>query len=408
MNANRLILFFIVLFLPFHAISQHKSKLQLEKEKEENMKKIKETNKILLETRSKKQATLGQLSALNQQIAARQALISSISAEVALLEDDIMELSSIINALEKDLNSLKKEYAAMIYAASKSSGYYNKLTFIFSAESFNQMAMRMKYFKQYSQARQKQAEQIEKVKASLGKQKSKLAGKIARKTSLLAQKTIETENLNEVKNQQSNLVKALTQKEKDLKKELEDRKNALQKLNKLIIDLITAERERAEREAREAAAKANANNTANVPSEGMVLSSSFAGNMAKLPWPVAKGNVSHKFGKHPHPVLKGVYVENLGIDIQTLKNEPVRSVFEGKVITVAQVPGMNNVIMIQHGEFFTVYAKLKTVFVKTGQMVKAKEIIGEVYTDKDNNTELQFQVWKNSVKLDPEKWLYVK
>ncbi|HEY8399876.1 MAG TPA: peptidoglycan DD-metalloendopeptidase family protein, partial [Cytophagaceae bacterium] len=285
--------------------------------------------------------------------------------------------------------------------------YYNKLTFIFSAESFNQMLMRMKYFKHYSQARQQQAEQISKLTESLGRQKAKLNSKIKEKSSLLAQQTIETENLNLVKSQQSSLVLELTQKEKELKKELQEREKAIKKLDKLISDIIAAaaEKERKERELREAAAKKEIKKSV---TEGLELSSSFAGNINKLPWPVSKGTISHKFGKQPHPVLKGVYIENLGIDIQTLQNEPVRSVFQGKVITVAQVPGMNNVVMIQHGEYFTVYAKLKSVYVKTGDEVKAKQVIGEVYTDKNNNSELQFQIWKNSDKLDPEKWLYMK
>ena len=163
-------------------------------------------------------------------------------------------------------------------------------------------------------------------------------------------------------------------------------------------------------EERAKAAKESMAKTGTVKStpESIQLSNSFSGNMSRLPWPVAHGNISHHFGKQPHPVLKGVYVDNLGVDIQTLKNEPIRAVFQGKVITVASVPGMNNVVMIQHGDFFTVYAKLKNVHVKTGDEVKSKDVIGEVYTDKNDVSELQFQIWQNNVKHDPEKWLSPK
>src|SRR5690606_11337474 len=101
------------------------------------------------------------------------------------------------------------------------------------------------------------------------------------------------------------------------------------------------------------------------------------------------------FGRQPHPVLKGVYVENLGIDIVTIAGEQVKAVFGGKVLTVTQVPGMNYVVMIQHGEFFTVYAKLKSVNVSTGQQVERNAVLGQVYTDKNNTSEVQFQIWKN-------------
>ncbi|HSZ25108.1 MAG TPA: M23 family metallopeptidase, partial [Cytophagaceae bacterium] len=138
------------------------------------------------------------------------------------------------------------------------------------------------------------------------------------------------------------------------------------------------------------------------------LSGSFTANEGKLPWPVVKGSIAQHFGKQSHPVLKGVYVDNLGIDIQTTKDESVRTVFQGKVITVAEVPGMNKVVMIQHGEYFTVYAKMKTVSVKVGDEVAYKQALGTVYTDKDEVTQLQFQIWKNNSKLDPENWLYKK
>ena len=101
-------------------------------------------------------------------------------------------------------------------------------------------------------------------------------------------------------------------------------------------------------------------------------------------------------------------MENRGIDIQTAQGSAARAIFEGKVVTVANVPGMNNIVMVQHGEYFTVYAKLKTVSVETGQTVKLKQSIGTVYTDANGTTELQFQVWKNSTTLNPQTWISPK
>jgi septal ring factor EnvC (AmiA/AmiB activator) len=120
---------------------------------------------------------------------------------------------------------------------------------------------------------------------------------------------------------------------------------------------------------------------------------------------VAHGFVSQHFGRHPHPVLRHVTVDNRGVDIQTNQGEPVRAVFGGRVLTVAQVPGMNTIVMIQHGEYFTVYAKLRSVNVHEGEQVSAREAIGSAATDADGTAQVQFQVWRNSANLNPESWL---
>ncbi|MFL5730520.1 MAG: murein hydrolase activator EnvC family protein [Cytophagaceae bacterium] len=406
MRTAKLLSLILALCLPLVSFAQ-KDKNQLEREKQENIRKIKETEKIIQETKTKKKATIGQLSALSKQIEARNNLISSIEKEVGNLDEEIAELEQIITSLEQDLVNLKAEYARMIYAASKLNSHYDKLTFIFAAESFNQMVMRVKYFQQYAQARQHQVEQIEKVKASLQSQKKTLSRKKAEKNTLIASKTIETENLNQVKKEKNMVVRELSQKETELLKELEASKKSIRKLDKLIADLVKKEIEKMKAKA---ALENKSGNTGSVKMtpEAELLSNNFAGNISKLPWPVTHGTISQKFGRQPHPVLTGVEIDNLGINILTLKSEPVRSVFQGKVVTVAEVPGMNKVVMIQHGEFFTVYARLKSVSVEVGEEVEAKESIGEVYTDKNDVSELQFQIWKNSVKQDPEKWLYIK
>jgi murein hydrolase activator len=403
MRTGKLInLIILLVFIPFLAFTQ-KDKGQLEREKLENIRKIKETEKIILETKTKKKATLGQLTALSKQIEARNNLISSIEKEVEYLDQDINELEQIIASLEQDLVNLKEEYARMIYAASKLNSHYDKLTFIFAAESFNQMVMRVQYFKQYAQARHHQVEQIEKVKASLQSQKKTLAQKKAEKNDLIASKTIETENLHHAKIEKN--LKELSNKEKELLKEMEASKKSLRKLDKLIADLVRKEIEKMKAKA---ALENKTGTSVRMTPEAELLSNNFAGNITKLPWPVTHGTISQKFGRQPHPILTNVEIDNLGINILTLKSEIVRSVFQGKVVTVAEVPGMNKVVMIQHGEFFTVYARLREVSVEVGEEVTAKESIGEVYTDKNDVSELQFQIWKNSVKQDPEKWLFMK
>ena len=138
---------------------------------------------------------------------------------------------------------------------------------------------------------------------------------------------------------------------------------------------------------------------------GKLLSSRFAKQKGKLPWPVKKGFISNKFGRRAHAVFKNVQVENLGIDIQTEAKATVHAIFDGVIKTVSFVPGMAYVIIIQHGQYHTVYAKLSAAQVKVGQVVHMKDVIGIVNTDGHHISELQLQIWNGLEKLNPALWL---
>ncbi len=382
----------LVLSLICHLTVAQKTKSQLQKEKQENLEKISQAEKILSETKGKKQNTLGQLNALNQRIKTQEALIGSIRSEMYLLSDEIDENNTIIESLASDLKKLKTEYAAMVYAAYKASKGHNKLTFIFSAKSFNQFLMRLKYMQQYGEARKKQAEQITKVQAILSDRVTVIQSKVSEKNILLAENLQENRSLEELKKSQSSLVTNLQKQENKLKRDLEERKNAVAKLDKLINDIIKAEIEKA-RLAEKSTTEANTK-----------LASQFADNKTKLPWPVS-GFVSQKFGKQNHPVLKRIIVNSTGINIQTKQNEKVKTVFGGTVRTVAFVPLVGNTIIISHGDYFTVYAGMKDVFVKTGQEVTTGQELGSVLTNKDGVSELKFEIRKSAEPLDPQRWL---
>ncbi|HSZ72092.1 MAG TPA: peptidoglycan DD-metalloendopeptidase family protein [Cytophagaceae bacterium] len=429
-NSSRLYLFVFILVCSlgsFHLAAQTKSRKQLEERKGASLKKIEETNKILNQTREQKESNLTKLNLIKQKIKVQETLIQTINEEIEVYDMEIRQSESIIIALDQDIVEMKKEYARMVVIAYKYSGSFDKMAYIFGADNFRQMVLRYQYFKQYSALRTNQLTQIQLVTRTLERQRAHLLKKRNEKAKLAGLKIKEANNLNVAKTQHDEMLKELSAKETQLREELEESKKALLKLEKLIVDLIEEERRKAIAAEKKAAALAAAAKKTNKKSSSdskataasnkaikdlhhnVALSSNFANNMGKLPWPVNKGRISQHFGKQPHPVLKGVYVENLGVDIVTVTGEPIKAVFAGKVLTVAQVPGMNYVVMIQHGEsFFTVYAKLKSVTVTTGQQVQRNEILGEVYTDKSNTSELQFQIWKNEQKLDPESWLYDK
>ncbi|MBL3655028.1 murein hydrolase activator EnvC family protein [Fulvivirga sediminis] len=391
-SKNLSLIFVFILFCGIYPSFGQKSKAQLQKEKQENLKKIEEAEKILKETTGKKQNTLGQLNALNQRIKTQEDLIGSIRKEITLLTEEIEENNQIISSLEQDLKKLKEEYAAMVYAAHKANQGFNKLTFIFSAKSFNQLLMRLKYMEQYSDARKNQAEEIVKVQETLGAQVTVIKSKMTEKNDLLAEQLEENKSLSNLKQNQNQLVKNLQRQENKLKDDLTERRDAVARLDKIINDIIKEEMAKAkvaEKKDSEASLK---------------LANQFADNKSKLPWPVS-GFVSQKFGRQNHPVLKSIVLNNTGIYIQTKENEKVKTVFTGEVKTVAFVPLIGNTVIVTHGGYFTVYAGLKDVFVKKGQEISTGQEIGTILTNKDGVSELRFEIWKNSQATDPQQWL---
>ena len=376
---------------------------RLEREKKENLQKIKEAQRILGETSSQRESTLGQLNAINQQIEARESLIKSISQEIEILSTQIGEVSSVIDALEEDLVNLKNEYAYMVYAASKNTSSYDRLMFIFSASTFNQLFARVKYMQQYSQARKNQIEQIQKVKETLVSQKEVIEGKQMEQKVLLDQQTIASQDLLALKTKQRVVVRELGERATELKREVEVRRREINKLESVIAKLI-------KNELKKERSLPSTRSEAVLAASAESLSASFAENKKRLGWPVSTGFVSQKFGPNPHPVMKNIMVPNDGVDIQTNRDAEVKAVFDGIVKMIASLPGPGNnkAVIVQHGEYFTVYSRLKEVAVKQGQALRLNDAVGLVYTDGNGVSALQFQIWHNQEKLNPETWLQRK
>ena len=318
---------------------------------------------------------------------------------------DIGENNEILRALQSDLSRLKAEYAAMVFSAQKSSGGVSKLMFLFSSANFDQLAMRMKYMQQYSDARKEQAAVIKNVQEQLAEQVLVIEGKKEEKNKLLNEELTEKNNLEGLKQKENSIVRTLTKEEKRLKNDLDESKKAVAKLDKLINDIIREEMERAAREAAAAAAAKNKGKETTKNSDAATaLSTSFEENKTKFPWP-ASGFISQKFGRQNHPVLRGIILQNDGINIQTAQSEKVKSIFLGEVRAVAFIPTLGSSIIISHGEYFTVYSGLKEVFVKKGQKLISNQEIGKVLVNSEGISELRFQIRRNTTALDPQAWL---
>ena len=388
------IAFFLILSAHPESFSQ-KNKAQLQKEKQQSLARIRETEKILGENARKKKNTLGELSALTERIREQEGLIGSIRTEVGVLDQDLEENYDLMNALEEDIEKLKQEYSRMMFATQRAGESATKLAFLFSSRSFDQFSMRLRYMEQYGRARQEQARAIRQVQEQLVDQVKRIDSMRSEKNTLLKEEIRENNQLNSLKQKQRTMVRSLEKEEKQLRKELEETKKAVARLDKLIAEIVREELERAARETKKSTAKSAA---------VALTSASFEGNKNKFGWPV-NGFISQRFGKQKHPVLPKVEIWNDGINIQTGEGEKVRSIFKGEIRRVAFIPGIGTSVIISHGEYYSVYAGLKDVFVKSGEKVETNQDIGIVLMNGEGRSELRFQIRKNIVALNPEDWL---
>jgi murein hydrolase activator len=388
------------------------SKTQFEADRTVLLQRIKTIQQILQKTETKKKEGLGQLNALNTQIESNALLVQAIGRELRAINQESQQRQKVVARLAKDLEQLQKEYAAMVYVGSKALHDIHTLMFIFSASSFHNLVQRLRYVKQYARIRQKHFLEINRAKTLLQVQQATAQQRMQAKKELLDRRQAESIKLTRLKAQQTQLVGKLAQQHEHLAKELQQRNKAVKRLNKLITDIIQQEL-LAQAQAAPPTPKApfldtppnTQNAPAATPQAGKKITILFRKSQGTLPWPVKKGFMSRKFGVSPHPVLQNVQVENMGIDIQTSRGAQAHAIFEGVVKAIAFVPGMNRIVVIQHGAYHSVYAKLAHTTIRVGQYVQAYTPLGTVYTDAQGTTELQLQLWQGTQKLNPAWWL---
>ncbi len=404
-------LLFFLLLGSIETFSQtKKTREELEREKAEVQARLKEFDAILRQTTATKQTSLGELNALTRQFQTQTRLVNTLDREVRLINQEISETEKKISGLETQLKDLKAEYSRMIYNSSKLNRGLSIVAFVFSSGDFNQLYMRLKYLKQYSDSRKQQAEQIEKLSAELLDQRTLLDQKKADKIAVLSEEQKERAELERLRKGQQGVVNTLSKKEKDIQRQITATKKQQEQLNRMIKQVIEDEIRRAEAEANKANSTSTKKAGTSMPMtpEAAALSSSFAGNKGKLPWPVETGFVSQGYGTYPHPTLKGIVQDSDGLEIRTQPNSNVRTVFDGTVSKISTIPGYGLTVIIKHGEYFTMYSRLKNISVKVGQSVKAKDTIGQVASNADGQSEVHFQTWKGLQIMDPATWITSK
>ena len=364
-------------------LQQKQKKLQAE---------IEQTNKMLKQTKKDESATLNKLQLLNQNIKTQKKLIHTLDNEITALNREMTRLSNTRDSLQVILEHYKGDYAQMVKQSHYARMQQSPLLFLLSSDSFQQLARRTRYLQEFAHFRQEQVRRIETTQAEIDTQNELLETNKADKQAALSSRKREQANLQRDERKQKNMLSQLKTKEKDLNKQIKQKQKKVDELNRKIDDIVRKQTEKASK--------------TTLTKEQKLIAGGFEANKGRLPWPVEKGMISGHFGKQQHPVYSQVTMDNKGIYLQTTAGTKARAVYKGEVTSCFMVGGTYAVI-VQHGNYRTVYSNLSKLSVKQGDMVDTKQAIGTIFTDpeQDQKTELYFQIYKDKNIQNPELWI---
>lgn len=375
------------------------SKADLQAQRDALEKKLATTERLLSEAASNKNDALVSLRLIDKRMALREQLIRHHRAEIRSIERSMTSTDSEIRTLEGHIAALKDEYARMIQAAHKQSLAQNPWLYLFSAADFTQASIRFRMLQSYSSLRKEHVAQIESAQVHLSDNRNNLVNEKSSMEIALNDVRNERNALAKDRKKRSEIVQDLKGRESTLRAEVKKSKAEQKRLNASIRKIIESEL---------AAERASSEGEFALTPEGKIVSAAFESNRASLPWPVLRGVITGKFGKQSHPTLPGITFENNGIDISTEKTSSVLAIFAGSVSSVFPIPGAGQTVILSHGAFRTVYSNLEGVQLKKGDRIEAREKIGSVRPNNNQNV-LHFEVWKvtgnSQTPQNPSTWL---
>ena len=363
---------------------------ELQKQQRELQQQLEETSKMLKQTKKDETATENKLNLLNNDINIRKKLIRNIQGEINALNGEMSTLLKKRIALQAELEVAKADYARLVRETHYADIQQSPLLFVLSSESFQQLIRRMQYMQQFAAYRKEQVKKIKSLQEDIDEQNNQLNKRKENRSKSLQNQKREQEQLTADQRKQKSMLSSLKKQEKDLLAKQKSQQKKVDELNKKIEQLIAKQ----------------VQTTTTLTKEQKLIAGGFEANQGRLPWPVEKGFISGHFGKHQHPVHEHVTVNNKGIYLQTVSGASARAIYEGEVTWCSQMNGTYAVI-IQHGNYRSVYSQLKSIKVKQGDKIQAKQSIGEIMTNpnEDNKTELYFQIYKDRSILNPSLWL---
>ena len=400
-------LFFLCLFslISFnHLFSQISNDQQkkLEAQRTKLMNEIKQINNLLFSNTKIRKNAIDEIDDIQVRLNVRSELIKVTNMQANLLTKRININQRNIDTQRKELDELKKEYAKMIQKSYASKSYQNRLMFLFSSKNFLQAYRRIQYLKQYVRYRRNQGLEIAEKTKLLQNLNKILIEENEIKTKLINENRIVKQKLVEEQKKQRDLINTLRIKQKSLKLQIVKKQKQREKINKEINRLI-----------REAIAESNrisgktAKDVFQLTPESKLIAKNFQENKGRLPWPLEKGVITQGFGRQRHSVVKTTIIQSNGVIISTEPFAKVRAVFDGEVMSIIIIKGRNPSVLIRHGSYITLYTNLSKLYVKKGEKVASKQVIGEVFTNQQTGkTQLQFGIFNNIKALNPKDWVY--
>ena len=365
---------------------------ELQRKQKKLQAEIEQTNKMLKQTQKDESATMNKLQLLNQNIKTQKKLIHTLDNEITALNREMKRLSNTRDSLQVVLERYKGDYAQMVKQSHYARMQQSPLLFLLASDSFQQLARRTRYLQEFAHFRQEQVRRIENTQAEIDTQNELLETNKADKQAALSSRKREQANAKRHERKQKNMLSQLKSKEKDLNKQIKQKQKKVDELNRKIDDIVRKQTEKASK--------------TSLTKEQKLIAGGFEANKGRLPWPVEKGMISGHFGKQQHPVYSQVTMDNKGIYLQTTAGTKARAVYKGEVTSCFMVGGTYAVI-VQHGNYRTVYSNLSKLSVKQGDKVDTKQAIGTIFTDpeQDQKTELYFQIYKDKNIQNPELWI---
>jgi murein hydrolase activator len=406
-------LFIVLCLTAIGQIQNVDTRTRLENQRKEILKAIKSTENELANLKKTEKISLEQLNVLQVKEAKRQELIDNIRGELNEIDNSIAKFTAEIDKLKKKLEKYKIRYAQSIRYTYSSRNTYSMLAFLFSSKGFNDAFRRMQVLQTIRAVRRQQADEIRSTHADIYNKLALLQADKASKSGLLVQQMQQQKVLDSEKVAVNKMVQSFEARAGELNVALEKKRKMEERINDAIKAIIGAEMKTTEMRAREATSESGTTSkpkTPNMPALTPVeadLAARFQKQKGGLSWPIENGNISCRFGKY---CIKKIDYYNNGIDIQPVGFSPVRSVFDGIVTRVVDLDG-KTIIVIQHGNYFSVYCNMLKSNVAKGQEVKAAQELGPVANNEDGLPTLNFQIWKadgakaETTMLNPEDWL---
>ena len=366
---------------------------ELEKRREKTLQDIEYVDNLLKETTLEKSEGLNRLNIVNRRLRLREDVISGIKGEIELLETRQELNNLVVDLMLEDLEILIKEYEKAIIHAQIVSKGQPELAYIFTAKDLNQGYKRMKYLQQVAKYRRREAELIYEIKNEIDRKRVQLEEDLNEINKLEDREEQQKQSLQNEQQKRRRLINNLGRKERELRKELNKKQKIAKAIEKEIERVIEAERRK--------------RIITELTPEEKIIGDDFSKNRKKLPWPVARGIITSRFGVHNHPIFKGTKVDNIGIEITSGQKESARVVFKGNVVSVFGITGGNMAVIVRHGRYLTVYQNIVNVIVKPGDELVTKQKIGDIFYDKEAGSKciIKFMVFEEKKKLDPELWI---